>query len=60
MLTPTQVLRRLTVVEDVDRQTAAAFRDADVAMESSIRKAVYAICIITEEGRSQQGILFFV
>lgn len=42
MLTPTQVLRRLTVVEDVDQQDAAILHDADVAAETGIRQAVHA------------------
>ena len=41
LLTPTQVLCRLTVVEDVDQQTAAVLHDADIAAESGIRKAVH-------------------
>ena len=42
MLTPAQVLGRLTVVEDVDQQAPAIFHDADIAAESGIRKAVHA------------------
>lgn len=42
LLTPTQVLRRLTVVEDVNQQAATIFYDTDIAMESGVRKAVHA------------------
>lgn len=42
LLTPAQVLGRLTVVEDVDQQAPAVFYNADVTVESGIRKAVHA------------------
>lgn len=42
LLTPAQVLRRLSIVEDVDQQAPAIFHDADVTVESGIRKAVHA------------------
>lgn len=42
LLTPAQVLGRLTVVEDVEQQAPAVFYNADVTVESGIRKAVHA------------------
>lgn len=42
LLTPAQVLGRLTVVEDVEQQAPAVFYNADVTVESGICKAVHA------------------
>ena len=42
LLTPTQVLHHLIVVEDVDQEATAILHDADIAAESGIRKAVHA------------------
>ena len=37
---PTQVLCRLTIVENVDQQTAAILDDTDIAAESGVRDGV--------------------
>lgn len=42
LLTPTQVLRRLIVVEDVNQQAPAVFYNADVTVEAGVRDGVHA------------------
>ena len=48
LLTPTQVLRRLIVVEDVNQQAPAVFYNADVTVEAGVRDGVQADDIETD------------